>query len=131
MAYGRHLSCNTGPALMEDNGALQILGKADAMAAGMHILFSITAGTDCILRSTNIMKKWRMLQRNRVICVTHNPPCGTRNCISLNRSTIKRRLSGGDIKSGYSGTTADEMEIYQVFSHKNTGKASFKDTFPV
>lgn len=118
MAYGRHLSCNTGPALMADNGALQILGKADAMAAGTHILFSITAGTDCILRSTNIMKKWRMLQRNRVICVTHNPPCGTRNCISLNRSTIKRRLSGGDIKSGYSGTTVDEMDIFQVFRYK-------------
>lgn len=63
MAYGRHLSCNTGPALMADNGALQIRGKADAMAAGTHILFSITAGTDCILRSTNIMKKWRMMQR--------------------------------------------------------------------
>lgn len=118
MAYGRHLSCNTGPALMADNYALQIRGKADTMAAGMHILFSITAGTDCILRSTNIMKKWRMLQRNRVICVTHNPPCGTRNCISLNRSTIKRKLSGGDIKSGYSGTTVDEMDIFQVFRHK-------------
>lgn len=118
MAYGRHLSCNTGPALMADNYALQILGKADAMAAGMHILFCITAGTDCILRSTNIMKKWRMLQRNRVICVTHNPPCGTRNCISHNCRTIKRRLSGGDIKSGYSGTIADEMDIFQVFRHK-------------
>ena len=118
MAYGRHLSCNTGPALMADNYALQIRGKADAMAVGMHILFSITAGTDCILRSTNIMKKWRMLQRNRVICVTHNPPCGTRNCISLNRSTIKRKLSGGDIKSGYSGARADEMDIFQVFRHK-------------
>lgn len=103
---------------MADNGALQILGKADAMTAGMHILFCITAGTDYILRSTNIMKKWRMMQRKRVICITHNPPYGTRNCISLNRSTIKRRLSGGDIKSGYSGTTADEMEIYQVFRYK-------------
>lgn len=118
MAYGRHLSCNTGPALMADNYALQIRGKADAMATGTHILFCITAGTDYILRSTNIMKKWRMLQRNRVICVTHNPPCGTRNCISLNRSTIKRKLSGGDIKSGYSGTTTDEMDIFQDFSHK-------------
>lgn len=131
MAYGRHLSCNTGPALMADNGALQIRGKADAMAAGTHILFSITAGTDCILRSTNIMKKWRMMQRKRVICITHNPPCGTRNYFTHNCRTIKRRLSGGDIKSGYSGTTTDEMDIFRFLGIKNIGKASFKDTFPV